>query len=266
MKHLYCKRISGFDMAPSPNTLIPSATSAPGQVPGTAPAVPGRFSNMFPLAPGPGVPVKVNRPSDYKPLKDATLGAVGLTRGSVGRLEGPDHIFMGGLPYYFIEVQIRDILESFGPFCDLVFWDYADVESATRAHQGLNGRKFGDNQNMAQCPLQFAANLTEIHDEMHTGSHCDSLQSRHVEAGEMVGDRCVKGYSFQIFGDTMHSRITRTQPFSWSNVRDNAGPLGHDTPLRFSSSHARDNAGRSRHGTPLDFSSSHGRDNIGPSG
>ncbi|KAL3535134.1 hypothetical protein ACH5RR_003595 [Cinchona calisaya] len=81
----------------------------------------------------------------------------------------------------------------------------------------------------------------------------------------MAGDRRVKGDSFQIFGDNMHSGITSTQPFSSSNSRDNAGPSGHGTTLGFSSSNARDNAGPSRHGTPLSFSSSHGRDNVGPS-
>nr|KAJ0199534.1 hypothetical protein LSAT_V11C600308620 [Lactuca sativa] len=33
----------------------------------------------------------------------------------IGGAEGPDRIFVGGLPYYFTEVQIRELLESFGP-------------------------------------------------------------------------------------------------------------------------------------------------------
>ena len=32
----------------------------------------------------------------------------------IGGAEGPDRIFVGGLPYYFTEVQIRELLESFG--------------------------------------------------------------------------------------------------------------------------------------------------------
>lgn len=28
--------------------------------------------------------------------------------------EGPDRIFVGGLPYYFTEEQIRELLQSFG--------------------------------------------------------------------------------------------------------------------------------------------------------
>ncbi|KAK6145677.1 hypothetical protein DH2020_022497 [Rehmannia glutinosa] len=65
-----------------------------------------------------GAPVKVRRPSDYNPSLAATLGpsqpnpnlnlgAVGLSPGSAGGLEGPDRLFVGGLPYYFTEAQIR---------------------------------------------------------------------------------------------------------------------------------------------------------------
>lgn len=32
----------------------------------------------------------------------------------IGGVEGPDRIFVGGLPYYFTEAQIRELLESFG--------------------------------------------------------------------------------------------------------------------------------------------------------
>jgi splicing factor U2AF subunit len=76
-----------------------------------------------------GVSVRVRRPSDYNPSLAAALGpsqpsphlnlaAVGLTPGhgsAVGGAEGPDRIFVGGLPYYFTEAQIRELLESFGP-------------------------------------------------------------------------------------------------------------------------------------------------------
>nr|GMD20590.1 splicing factor U2af large subunit B-like isoform X3 [Ipomoea batatas] len=59
--------------------------------------------------------------TDYNPSLAATLGpnlnlaAVGLAPGSSGGLEGPDCVFVGGLPYYFTENQIRELLESFGP-------------------------------------------------------------------------------------------------------------------------------------------------------
>lgn len=37
-----------------------------------------------------------------------------LSGSAVGGAEGPDRIFVGGLPYYFTEAQIRELLQSFG--------------------------------------------------------------------------------------------------------------------------------------------------------
>ncbi|KAI4331428.1 hypothetical protein MLD38_029618 [Melastoma candidum] len=116
-----------------------------------------------------GAPVKVRRPSDYNPSLAATLGpsqpnpnlnlaAVGLTPGSAGGLEGPDRIFVGGLPYYFTEAQVRELLESFGPLrgFDLVkdretgnskgyaFCVYSDLSVTDIACAALNGIKMGD--------------------------------------------------------------------------------------------------------------------------
>ncbi|KAG7588096.1 RNA recognition motif domain [Arabidopsis suecica] len=116
-----------------------------------------------------GVPVKVRRPTDYNPSLAATLGpsqpnpnlnlaAVGLSSGSTGGLEGPDRIFVGGLPYYFTEVQIRELLESFGPLrgFNLVkdretgnskgyaFCVYQDPSVTDIACAALNGIKMGD--------------------------------------------------------------------------------------------------------------------------
>ncbi|KAK7258269.1 hypothetical protein RIF29_32857 [Crotalaria pallida] len=116
-----------------------------------------------------GAPVKVRRPTDYNPSLAATLGpsqpnpnlnlaAVGLIPGSAGGLEGPDRIFVGGLPYYFTENQIRELLETFGPLrgFDLVkdretgnskgyaFCVYQDLAVTDIACAALNGIKMGD--------------------------------------------------------------------------------------------------------------------------
>ncbi|CAI0420113.1 unnamed protein product [Linum tenue] len=116
-----------------------------------------------------GAPVKVRRPSDYNPSLAAALGpsqpsanlnlaAVGLNPGSSGGLEGPDRVFVGGLPYYFTEPQIRELLESFGALrgFDLVrdretgnskgyaFCVYQDVAVTDVACAALNGIKMGD--------------------------------------------------------------------------------------------------------------------------
>ncbi|CAF2067456.1 unnamed protein product [Brassica oleracea var. botrytis] len=116
-----------------------------------------------------GAPVKVRRPSDYNPSLAASLGpshpsphlnlaAVGLTPGASGGLEGPDRIFVGGLPYYCTELQARELLESFGALkgFDLVkdretgnfkgyaFCVYQDVAVTDIACAALNGIKMGD--------------------------------------------------------------------------------------------------------------------------
>ncbi|KAL3681412.1 hypothetical protein R1sor_024368 [Riccia sorocarpa] len=117
-----------------------------------------------------GVSVRVRRPSDYNPSMAATLGpsqpsphlnlaAVGLTPGSAaGGADGPDRIFVGGLPYYLTEVQIKELLESFGPLrgFDLVkdrdtgnskgygFCVYQEPTVTDVACAALNGLKMGD--------------------------------------------------------------------------------------------------------------------------
>ncbi|KAH0894273.1 hypothetical protein HID58_056702 [Brassica napus] len=124
---------------------------------------------LSPVANEQGSPVKVRRPSDYNPSLAASLGpsqpsphlnlaAVGLTPGASGGLEGPDRIFVGGLPYYFTEAQVRELLESFGALkgFDLVkdretgnskgyaFCVYQDVAVTDIACVALNGIKMGD--------------------------------------------------------------------------------------------------------------------------
>ncbi|CAN6485453.1 unnamed protein product [Victoria cruziana] len=116
-----------------------------------------------------GVSLRVRRPTDYKPSIDGALGpsqpsphlnlaAVGLTPGAIGGAEGPDRIFVGGLPYYLTEAQIRELLESFGPLRGFVlvkdrdtgnskgyaFCVYQDPSVTDIACAALNGLKMGE--------------------------------------------------------------------------------------------------------------------------
>ncbi|XP_016489101.1 splicing factor U2af large subunit B isoform X2 [Nicotiana tabacum] len=116
-----------------------------------------------------GVSVRVRRPTDYNPSLAAALGpghpsphlnltAAGLTPGATGDAEEPDRIFVGGLPYLFTEVQIKDLLESFGPLrrFEVVkdretgnskgygFCTYQDPLVTDIACAALNGLKMGD--------------------------------------------------------------------------------------------------------------------------
>ncbi|XP_057950048.1 splicing factor U2af large subunit A-like isoform X2 [Malania oleifera] len=116
-----------------------------------------------------GVSVRVRRPTDYNPALAAALGpsqpspdlnlaAVGLKPGAISGADGPDRIFVGGLPYNLTEAQIRELLESFGPLrgFDLVkdrdtgnskgygFCIYQDPMVTDEACKNLDGLKMGD--------------------------------------------------------------------------------------------------------------------------
>ncbi|CAI9300878.1 unnamed protein product [Lactuca saligna] len=92
-----------------------------------------------------------------QPNPNLNLAAARLTPGDIGGVEGPDRIFVGGLLYYFTEVQIRELLESFGPLrgFDLVkdrdtgnskgygLCVYEDQAATDVACAALNGLKKG---------------------------------------------------------------------------------------------------------------------------
>ncbi|XP_060194877.1 splicing factor U2af large subunit B-like isoform X2 [Lycium barbarum] len=113
--------------------------------------------------------VRIRRPTDYNPSLAAALGpghpsphldltAAGLTPGATGGAEEPDRIFVGGLPYLFTEVQIKELLESFGLLrrFEVVkdretgnskgygFCTYQDPLVTDIACAALNGLKMGD--------------------------------------------------------------------------------------------------------------------------
>jgi splicing factor U2AF subunit len=115
-----------------------------------------------------GMPIRVRRPNDYNPVVAATLGpsqpsgglnlsALGLAPGG-GNADGPDRVFVGGLPYYLNEAQVRELLEAFGPLraLDIIrdkdtgnskgyaFCVYADPVVTDMACAGLNGMAMGD--------------------------------------------------------------------------------------------------------------------------
>ncbi|QDZ19886.1 large subunit of U2 snRNP auxiliary factor [Chloropicon primus] len=114
--------------------------------------------------------IRVRRPNDYNPAMAASLGpsapspnlnldVVGLKAGGyVSPSDSPDRIFIGGLPYYLEEQQIRELLGQFGSIMafDLVkdketgnskgygFVVYDDPSVTDAACSGLNGLRMGD--------------------------------------------------------------------------------------------------------------------------
>ncbi|RVX08492.1 Splicing factor U2af large subunit B [Vitis vinifera] len=132
-----------------------------------------------------GVSVRVRRPTDYNPSLAAALGpsqpsphlnlaAVGLMPGVIGGAEGPDRIFVGGLPYYFTEEQIRELLESFGPL---------------RGFDLVKDRDTGNSKGYGFCVYQvilydiWSANLYALQDPAVTDIACAALN------GLKMGDK-----------------------------------------------------------------------------
>ncbi|CAN7118046.1 unnamed protein product [Brassica rapa subsp. narinosa] len=141
---------------PRPTTPVPSSSGL-------------RLPWSFSKSSSKGVPVKVTRPTDYNPSLAAAIGpsqpnpnlnlaAVGISSGSTGGLEGPDRLFVGGLPYHLTEDQIRELLESFGPLRDFnlikdretgnsmgyAFCVFQDPSVTDIACAALNGIKMGN--------------------------------------------------------------------------------------------------------------------------
>lgn len=106
-----------------------------------------------------GQSLKIRRPSDYKPLPNQAGGDV------IGLVEDSPHkVFIGGLPNYLQEEQVREILTSFGQLkaFNLVkdtatnlskgyaFCEYADPQITDTAIAGLNGMQLGDKKLIVQ--------------------------------------------------------------------------------------------------------------------
>ncbi|CAF2040341.1 unnamed protein product, partial [Brassica napus] len=133
-----------------------------------------------------GVPVKVKRPTDYNPSLAAALGpsqpnpnlnlaAVGFSSGSTGGLEGPDRLFVGGVPYYLTEDQIRELLESFGPL---------------RGFNLVKDRETGNSMGYAFCVFQ---------DPSVTDIACAALNGIKMGNKTLTVRRAVQGVRKQVF-------------------------------------------------------------------
>lgn len=100
-----------------------------------------------------GQQLKIRRPKDY--LGNDMMGAGGGPNGQIP--DSPNKIFIGGLPSYLTEEQVRELLTSFGELkhFNLVkeytgnskgfaFAEYADPSLTDVACEGLNGMELGD--------------------------------------------------------------------------------------------------------------------------
>jgi len=100
------------------------------------------------------VQMRVRRPKDYvPPNKDGTFTTGGLSNQVP---DGPDKIWIGGLPYYFNEEQVIELLSAFGELKAFhlardgmgksrgyAFCEYLDHNLTDLACAGLNGMEVG---------------------------------------------------------------------------------------------------------------------------
>nr|XP_027202668.1 splicing factor U2AF 50 kDa subunit-like [Dermatophagoides pteronyssinus] len=115
-----------------------------------------------------GQSLKIRRPHDYQPMPGMTEAPVqtpyvpGVVSTVVG--DSPYKIFIGGLPNYLNEDQVKELLMSFGQLkaFNLVkdsatglskgyaFCEYADSSITDQAIDGLNGMQLGDKRLIVQ--------------------------------------------------------------------------------------------------------------------
>jgi splicing factor U2AF 65 kDa subunit len=112
------------------------------------------------------IQLKIRRPSDYNAAAvppEANTETVSLNLAALGIIsttvpDGPNKVFIGGLPYHLTEEQVKELLSAFGPLKSLHlvkeagasnskgygFCEYMNPEATAIACQGLNGMALGD--------------------------------------------------------------------------------------------------------------------------
>ncbi|XP_063223618.1 splicing factor U2AF 50 kDa subunit isoform X13 [Bacillus rossius redtenbacheri] len=114
-----------------------------------------------------GQSLKIRRPHDYQPMPGMSENpSVNVPAGVISTVvpDSPHKIFIGGLPNYLNEDQVKELLMSFGQLraFNLVkdsatglskgyaFCEYADVTMTDQAIAGLNGMQLGDKKLIVQ--------------------------------------------------------------------------------------------------------------------
>lgn len=113
-----------------------------------------------------GQSLKIRRPHDYQPMPGMSEAPGSVVPGVVSTVvqDSPHKVFIGGLPNYLNEDQVRELLMSFGQLkaFNLVkdtatglskgyaFCEYADVTITDQAIAGLNGMQLGDKKLIVQ--------------------------------------------------------------------------------------------------------------------
>lgn len=110
--------------------------------------------------------LKIRRPHDYQPMPGMSETPHITVPGVVSTVvaDSPNKIFIGGLPNYLSEDQVKELMMSFGQLraFNLVkdsatglskgyaFCEYVDISQTDPAIAGLNGMLFGDKKLIVQ--------------------------------------------------------------------------------------------------------------------
>jgi splicing factor U2AF subunit len=125
-----------------------------------------------------GVTLKIRRPNDFRPelLPEALPPGPALNMRSLGVIsttvaDGPNKMFVGGLPYHLTEDNVKELLLAFGELKSFhlvkevgstlskgyAFCEYMDIANAQIACSGLNNMQIGDKMLTVRIAAQSAA-------------------------------------------------------------------------------------------------------------
>ncbi|XP_050684464.1 splicing factor U2AF 50 kDa subunit isoform X2 [Leptidea sinapis] len=123
-----------------------------------------------------GQSLKIRRPHDYQPMPGTENPSINVPAGVISTVvpDSPHKIFIGGLPNYLNEDQVKELLMSFGQLraFNLVkdsstglskgyaFAEYVDITMTDQAIAGLNGMQLGDKKLIVQRASIGAKNTT----------------------------------------------------------------------------------------------------------
>ncbi|XP_064166007.1 U2 small nuclear RNA auxiliary factor 2a isoform X4 [Anguilla rostrata] len=123
-----------------------------------------------------GQSLKIRRPHDYQPLPGMSENPSVYVPGVVSTVvpDSAHKLFIGGLPNYLNDDQVKELLTSFGPLkaFNLVkdsatglskgyaFCEYVDVNVNDQAIAGLNGMQLGDKKLLVQRASVGSKNAT----------------------------------------------------------------------------------------------------------
>jgi len=125
-----------------------------------------------------GQSLKLRRPHDYQPMPGQSENPNFNVPGVVSTVvpDSPNKVFLGGLPNYLNEDQVRELLTSFGQLraFNLVkdsatglskgyaFCEYVDISITDQAIAGLNGMQLGDKKLIVQRASVGAKNAAAL--------------------------------------------------------------------------------------------------------